>query len=311
MALPRNKKLPPKKGTVGSGPKPIPPKGKDSKGKDTKGKDAPKGTGAFGKTSKFYGGVGGYKGVKTKPVKRLVNGVLRDEIRDLRKQVRAVKQDARGEKRILREDYRRGKADLDYVHGETGDYLNHLSGQNQQMFQQQGSQQQAAQAALQQHLQGTYSGAQQGAQDELARLGIQGGGSFQQLNADQANAQAVAGQSGANAQSTLGMAGANSAAALQMLQGMNQGSFLQGIGQNLNAHNDAMAEVRTNKINNLNEVRQAMQEARGSRRDMFFQLLQQLQQTGWDQYVQQQQLGMQRQQHNISMRGQRKALKKK
>lgn len=302
MALPRNKKLPPKKGTVGSGPKPIPPKGKDAKGGKNKN--------AKGGGGKFYGGLGGYKGVKKQAVRRLVNGVLRDEMRDLRKQVRAVKQDTKAERRSLKADYRRGKADLEYVHGETADYLGALGNQNQQMFQQQGNQQQAAQAALQQHLQGTYSGAQTGAQEELARLGIQGGGNFQQLIADQANAGAVAAQSGANAQSTLGMAGANSAGAMQMLQGMNQGSFLQGIGQNLNARNDAMAEVRTNKINNLNEVRQAMAEAKGSRRDMFFQLLQQLQQTGWDQYMQQQQLGMQRQQHRMSLKSQRKALKK-
>lgn len=283
--IPKNKKLPKKP----SGPTKLTPKGKgpNAKGNDKK-PAGKKGGGGF------FGGRGGYKGVKKSDAKRLVNGVMREELSDLRSQGRTVKRDARSGIKVARTDYNRGKEDLRVVHGEVGDYLSSLAQRNAATVGNEQTQQAQAQAALQTMLGNTYSGAQSQAQSELGRLGIQGGGSFQQLGLDQANAQGVAAQSGANAQSTLGMAGSNSAAAMQMLQGMNQGSYMQGVGQNLNSRNDALAELRNNRTDQLNEVRNAMQEARGTRRDMYFQLLQQLQQTGWDQYVQQQQLQMQR-----------------
>jgi hypothetical protein len=292
VILPKDKRLKNKR-TTGD---------KNNPDRDGKKGDGKKGNGLGSGMGKFYGGRGGYKGVRVKGVRRLVNGVLKDELNDLRKQARASRQDGRYLAQAAKRDYRRGLGDLNYVHGETADYLSGLNQRTQQTYADQGNQQAQAQAALNSMLGSTYSGAQSGASEELARLGIQGGGNFQQLGADQANAQAVAAQSGANAQSTLGMAGANSAAGMQMLQGMNQGSFMQGVGQNLNARNDQLGQIRSDRVNQMNEIRRAMQEARGSRRDMFFQLLQQLQQTGWDQYVQQQQLGMQRREQRHRLR---------
>lgn len=264
-----------------------------------------------GSPNKTWGGVGGYPGVPKKKVKRLVNGILKDELNDLQAQLAELRNDSQNDMQSARTDYRRGVGDLNYVYGETTDYLGSLADKTGAMYAGQATAAQQAQLALQAQLGSTYSGAQSGAESELARLGIQGGGDLSQLGADSQYAQATAAQSGANAQSSLGMAGANSMAGMQMLQGMNQGSFMQGIGQNLNARNDAFSEIRDNKMENVEAVRQAMQDAQGSRRDMFLQLLQQLQQTGWDQYVQQQQLQMQQQQNKLSMRAQRKALKKK
>lgn len=329
--LPKNKHLPKKGGGLGNkkpgngpnkpgnnpkgnGPKHNP---KGGHGKPGHGKGKPgKGKGGPPKGA-FFGGVGGYKGVKKANVSRLVNGLMREEMNGLNKQARGIKVDAAQGVNRARTDYNRGVGDLNYVHGETGDYLSSLAQRSQQNTQ--GAQQQAqvAQQALQGMLGDTYSGAQAGANQELARLGIQGGGSFEQLNADSANAQAVAQQSGANNQSTLGMVGQNTGAAMEMLQGMNQGSMMQGLGQNLNARNDALSEVSNNRINQLNEVRTAMQEANATRKDLFFQLLQQLQQTGWDQYVQKRELGqsarslnMQQQSNNRDFRLRKRALKK-
>ena len=293
--IPKNKKLP--------GPTKLQPKGKGPDKKHSNKKPAKKKGGG----SAFFGARGGYKGVRKSNVKRLVNGVMGDEIRDLRSQSRSVRRDARDGINQANVAYERGKGDLNYVHGETSDYLSDLARRNQANQQQAVGQQAQAQQALQGMLGQTYSGAQSGASQELARLGISGGGSFQQLNADSANAQAVAAQSGANAQSTLGLAGSNASSAMQMLQGMNQGSMMQGLGQNLNARNDALSEVRNNRTDQMNEVRNAMQEARGTRKDMFFQLLQQLQQTGWDQYVQQRELQQSTRQLNMQQR----ALKKR
>lgn len=338
--LPRNKKLPHKpKGPTKLGPKKLGPKhnpkgngpkhnpkgnGKPGgKGKPGAGKGKGGGKGKPGKgkggppKGAFFGATGGFKGVRKSNVSRLVNGLMREEMNGLNKQARGIKTDATQGINRARTDYNRGVGDLNYVHGETSDYLSSLAQRNTQNTQNAQGQAQVAQQALQAMLGDTYSGAQSGANQELARLGIQGGGSFEQLGQDSANAQAVAQQTGANNQSTLGMIGQNSAAGMEMLQGMNQGSMMQGLGQNLNARNDAMAEVSNNRIDQLNEVRQAMQEANATRKDLFFQLLQQLQQTGWDQYVQRRELGqnarslnMQQQSNNRDFRLRKRALKK-
>lgn len=295
VKLPQNLTLPNKgpKGNGGKGGKGDGKKG-DGKGLAGNGKGG-KNKGKKG-MPKMFGARAGYEGVPTRRVNRLVGGVIRDEVRDLRGQLRGVRADSREAVRNVRRDARRGKQDLRYVHGETADVLGNISRQNTNMYAQQADSTAAANAALQQMLGGTYSGAQAGAESELARLGLGGqqSGTFDQMMLDAANAQGVAQQSGANAMGTMGMAGTNSAAGMAMLQGMNQGSYMQGIGQNLNARNDALSEIRTNRIDNVNEVRRAIRDAKSSRRDLFFQLLQQLQQTGWDQYMQQQQLQLQR-----------------
>lgn len=320
--LPKNKKLP----KVGSdirrdnvkkapGKKHNPPKhdGKGGKKPDGKGGKKPSGGGG----GKFFGGHGGYKGVKKKDVNRLVNGLMREEMNGLEKQARGIDRDAEIGLNRARTNYNRGVGDLNYVHGETGDYLQNLAQRSAAGTQQAMSQQQQAQAALQGMLGDTYSGAQQGASDELARLGIQGGGNLGQLQSDYLNSQAVGAQSSQNAQSTSQATGDNAAIAMQLLQGMNQGSMMQGIGQNLNKFNDQSQTLQDNRMGQMNEVRQAMQEANQTRKDLYFQLLQQLQQTGWDQFVQQRELGqqnrslnMQQRENNRDFRLRKRALKK-
>lgn len=290
MTMPKNKKLP---GNKGGG---RPNVHQNDNNGDKPGNGIKKnGNGPIlPKLPKFYGGKGGYKGVNTKTVRRLTGGVLRDELNDLRRQRRMVRRESRNDAIDAKNAYKRGKQDLRHVYGESTDYLNFLRNQNQQMYSDQQNQSQAATAALQAQLGGTYSGAQQGAMDELARLGISQGGNFSQLQSDAANQQALAQQSGANAQSTMGLAAQNSDALAGLLQGMNQGQMVSDFGKNLNARNDALADVRQNKMDQMNVVREAMSDARGSRRDLFFQLLQQLQQTGWDQFMDMQNLKLAR-----------------
>jgi hypothetical protein len=227
---------------------------------------------------------------------------MREEMNGLEKQGRQVERDAEIGLNKARTNYNRGVGDLNYVHGETDDYLKNLAQRSAATTQQGMSQQQQAQAALQGMLGDTYSGASAGASNELARLGIQGGGNLQQLNADYLNSQAVGAQASQNAQSTTQATGDNAAIAMQMLQGMNQGSMMQGIGQNLNSFNDQSQALQDNRTGQMNEVRQAMQEANQTRKDLYFQLLQQLQQTGWDQFVQSRELGQQARSLNIQNR---------
>lgn len=311
MTLPRNKKLSRSRSSdrrpiAGDPPKNNGPKltqtltheikGSGKRDKDDKGSGKGSGKGPNNGSNKsggkYFGARGGYEGVSKKKVRRLVNGVLRDEIKDLRREKAQIRRDLRHQTQQARRDYRRGKGDLEHVFGETGDYISFLGDQTQQTYEDQSAQSAAATAALQQQIADTYSGANTGVNSELARLGIEGGANLGGLASDQANAQSVAAQTGLNAQTTMGMASANSSQLMNLISGMNQGSYMSAMGQNLNNRNDNLTEINRDRQDNFNAVRDAIRDVKGSRKDMFFQLLNQLQETGWSQYMDQQQLNL-------------------
>jgi hypothetical protein len=91
----------------------------------------------------------------------------------------------------------------------------------------------------------------------------------------------VGAQTSANNAANLSLAQANAGAVGQLLASMNQGSAMSGYGQNLNARNSGLADNRAEQNNQLALVRDAIKDARGSRKDTFFQLLTQLKQSGW------------------------------
>lgn len=214
--------------------------------------------------------------------KRLTNSVVRDEVQDLRGQRREISRAARHAKKEVRNQYRRGAEDLSYVAGETSDYVASQNAQAQAGYDAQSLEQNAAAMALQNQLQNVYDAGEGSATAEMARLGITGAQGFLgQLASDKANAQTMGAQTSANNAANLGLAQANSGAVGNLLGGMVQGQYLSGIGQNLNSKNTGMNDVREEERDQLSLVREAIREAQGSRKDTFFQLLQQLRQTGW------------------------------
>lgn len=228
------------------------------------------------------GGRKGGKGLEA-TARRLANGVIRDEVRDLRDQNKEVNRAAENAIDTARFQYQRGLGDLEYIGGETSDYVKSLGDKTQAMYGQTSLAQNAAAAALQQQLGGIYDTGASAANTELERLGIgDGSDSFlQQMRSDQANASSVGAINSANAQSTLGAMQANSGAVSDLLGGMVQGSMLSNVGRNLNDRNDAFMDIRNEKQDQQALIRDAIKSARGSRQDVFFQLLQQLRQSGW------------------------------
>lgn len=226
-------------------------------------------------------GRGGKGGNLERIARRLTNGVIRDEIRDLRAQRMEVSNATRKANDTARVQYQRGKGDLEYINKEVTDYLGSMGQQNQAMFQQAGIAQNAAAAALQQQLGGIYGQGQSDAQSELSKLGIGDSSFLNQLAADSKNSQAMAAQQSQNTQDNLGLMQTNAGMLQNMLGGMAAGSHISNIGKNLNARNDAFAENRRTKAEQMAIVRDAIRDARGSRKDIFFELLQQLKQTGW------------------------------
>ena len=91
--LPKNKKLPNKKPNtptkLGGRPKHNNPPKHNPKGHGGKGKPKGKGKGGAPKGA-FFGGHGGFKGVRKGMVSRLTDGLMREEMNGLNRQAREV-----------------------------------------------------------------------------------------------------------------------------------------------------------------------------------------------------------------------------
>lgn len=222
---------------------------------------------------------------KSAKVNRLVDTIVNPELRGLSSQRNQVARDYATGVGQANTAYERGKGDIEHVFGETGAYLDMLKGRNATEAAAGVNRSDAAAAALRSRLGDTYSGVQNSAASELARLGISAGGNFGGLMADAANAQYTADQASANARSTMDQSNSNAGLVMSLLQGMNQGSKMGAAGKNLNARNDALAELSAARIAQLNKIGDAMQETRKSRSDLFTQLFNQFQQSGWKGYL--------------------------
>src|SRR5690606_38612649 len=88
-----------------------------------------------------------------------------------------------------------------------------------------------------------------------------------------------------------------------LLLGMNAGSKASHAGRLLNTKQDAITEIQQNRLDELARLRDETRTTRQHKGDLRLQLLMQLQETGWNQYLQQQQLKMQQQQHRRALRG--------
>lgn len=218
---------------------------------------------------------------KSAKVNKLVDTIVNPELRGLNSQRNQLNRDYTTGVTDANTAYNRGKGDIDHVFGETSSYLDSLKGKNDTEAAASTARSAAAADALRNRLGGTYSGVQDSVSSELSRLGISGGGNLSGLMADAANAQYTADQSNANAMSTLNQSNSNAGLVMSLLQGMNQGSKGSAAGKNLNARNDALSQLQAAKIAGLNKIGDAMTETRKSRSDLFTQLFNQFQQSGW------------------------------
>src|SRR6478735_5082642 len=158
--------------------------GKKPSAESKKPAPAKKKPGAIGK---YYGGAEGWKGVKTKPAKQLVNSQIKQEIEPLK-----------DDKRQLKSDNRSAVRGINQIYGTTGDYL---AGRNQDIssgYDQAASQNSIAQQALQNQLSKQTAGTMAEASSELSRLAIGDTGALPSLQSGGQNALNVASQISAN-----------------------------------------------------------------------------------------------------------------
>lgn len=112
---------------------------------------------------------------KRRVVNQLVDSVVNPQIRGLHNQRRQVIRDANVENKKANNQFSRAKGDLNYIHGETTDYLNNLAAQGAQGAQDLRNTQDTAAAALRSRLGDTYSGATNSVVNELRQLGLNPG----------------------------------------------------------------------------------------------------------------------------------------
>ncbi len=205
-----------------------------------------------------YGAYGGFGGIPYSRARRLASATIRDELRGLRPEIGAANR-----------QYDRSIGDINYLFGESGDYINY---QNNLMAQQNTAartqaQQLASQLSAQLASNGTQ--AQSGANSELSRMGLGQAEIPGYFAADQANAQNVASIMGANSDSNLAMMGTAGAQVGNLLAGANAASKASAAGRAMGNRDEMIAKVRD-----------AMRQMKGSRKDLTLQLLEQLAQSG-------------------------------
>lgn len=272
----------------------IPKHLQGNKHKQGKGGKKPGPGGRGGGGLGMYGAMGGFPGVSVREAQRRIAAEIREGVQDLRHQRRVVRHEASEDRQKTKADYQRGLGDLEHIYGETGDFIAHQGNLINNQYEATQDRATTAQNALLNVLSQGSSEVAGGANAELARLGIEGSGDMGEFAADAANNTAIAQQTGANNMANLEamQAGAGSISAL--LSGMNAGQHQSNVGQQLNARNDRFAEIQQNKIDNFNEVREAIKELKGQRGDLVRQLLEQMTNTRWGQYMDMAQLKLQR-----------------
>lgn len=229
-----------------------------------------KGRGKKKRGSDRIGGLGGYKGVKRSKVDSLVNGIINAEVRQQRESSRSAQ-----------DTYERSVGDINAIFKETD---KGIRATNTTYAQNRDAAKAGVNAAADRQrasIADIYGNAGNTVNSELERLGISGaaGAGVAGLAQDQAWQQAEAIQSRDNINNIINVGAGNAAALGSALLSMNTGERVSQLGQARNTRDTAVAKVR-----------EAIIEARKKRPDLFNQMLEQLQNTGWNQYFQNQQL---------------------
>jgi len=248
-------------------------------------RDGGKGGRRKGGHGKFYGAMGGYRGVPYKRAAGIVNSQIRRAINDLQREAQQS-----------RNLYQQSKGDLRHIFGEVSEQIGSSNRNIADLYSgAMGSGQEATSDLLAGQSAQTEA-AKAAASAELARLGIQGSGNLGRMDADALFASQMAQQAGANNQANLGLASSMAGDVGQLLAGMASGSHLSNRGQALNTRN-----------NSLTDLRSQMGDIRQERGPMINELLESMLQSDFQRWMGIQGLQMDRRQLNASIAAQRAA----
>lgn len=278
----------------GKGPSNNGGKGKgDGKGDGGKGK----GKGKGGR----YGAYGGYKGASRKKASRMAQDEIRDVLQDIRNEIKQERREAQHDRKEVNREYRRTKGDVNLAFGESGEFMGQQNDIISGRFADAQSQQAAAQQALMGQLGQNAQKSLGGAGDELARLGLSGDFG-NQAGADQLYAQQAAQLMNAGQQGNLDAMQGNAQSVGDMLLSMNSGAKANMLTQALVGRNDARHGIREDRNDTINDLQSQARQTKREKGSITREILQQLAQLGWAQYVDQRNLNQNQQQINMQRR---------
>lgn len=226
------------------------------------------------KLGKRYGSYGGYKGVNVKTAEKLVDSQIHKSVSKIAK-----------DKKQANRDYVSSVRGIKKISNETQKFIGKNNRDSMAGYDEASKSLDSNNSALQSTLASRSNTIKSSASDELARLGIQDSSAFNSLDSNTQNALNVASITGNNDKANLAAQEAGARSIGDLMLGMNRGIRDSGIVSAQNDRRDAISEIND-----------AIAEARGTRPDLLLQTLEQLRQTGWGQYMDSQNLAIQRRQ---------------
>lgn len=234
------------------------------------------------KGGRRYGAMGGYGGVPYRDAASIINGQVRHEVRGMQHQGQQV-----------RDLYGNTVGDLNHIFGETGEFIGNQNQKIKDSYAGQKSAMDQIYSALNGQLNSGATGIQDAALAELQRLGISPGASGD-MGSDTGFMQNLVAQQQANSGANMGAAQSNSDAVGALLMGMNSGAQASALGQAANTKNSALKDI-------MAQIR----DVRSGRGDAINELLMQMNDSRFQQWLGLQGLKLDRRSMNMSAASQR------
>lgn len=221
---------------------------------------------------KFYGGSDGWRGVRTRPAKQLVNSAIRKEVNPLKDELRQNQT-----------NYDREQSGIGNIYNSTDQYITGKNAETMAAYDQAASSNSLAQQALQKQLLGSGAQAAANVSSELSRLGITDPNALNSVVSNSQGALNIAAQTAANNEANLSAQRAGAVSIGNLLLGSTMGARNQALGESRNDYRDAQSEISD-----------AIRDARGARSDLLLQMLEQMRQSAWGQHMDQENLNLQK-----------------
>lgn len=265
-----------------------------------------KGRGNKGKGPRFVGGNGhGFQGVNMHQLNALIQAQMQEILNPIRDERKDVKRQTRDALAQARSQYQNSVGGINNIFGQTGQYISGRNAETAKAWDTARAATSADQTALIAQLGMNNAGAQGSVTNEMSRLGMDGSQFTGGIAADAAFSQGLAGQQGSNNMANLNLMASAAGSVGNLLLGMNAGSQSSALSSAMKDRNSAITGIRNDKRDQLNDINEAIREARSGRKGLLQQLYQQLLQTNWGMYVDQQNLQQQQQQINMQRQAQR------
>lgn len=233
-----------------------------------------------GGAPKNYGAYGGYKGVSRKDAAKLVNPEIRAAVATLRKQRKLSRQSRNYYSKQYRNQWQGQRGNIKDNAKTTQNYIEGQNAAIGNLYQDAQDQSAQAQQALMSQLQSSTDATTNMANNNLGALGL---GSVGDLGG--ADRMALAAQQGANNQANLTAMSAGAKSIGDLFLGASSAERQSALGDARSARNEALNQARKAYWDDRTAINQEIRDTKASRRGLINQMMQQMAETGWGQYM--------------------------